>query len=298
MESTTRRLQIKYNSEFHQINVKTLLNSLFNITGILEEINQELNIECNTYRKINMNIKAFPKGSFNVDLDIINAVSQAADFFSHADIHTAQSIVQILIDLLRLKKLLRGKKPKEVEEKDDKITIKNDDNAKITVDQRTFNIYANNVTVNASINKNFENLANDDEISGLEIGDEKSTQQIDIDGSDFNSLSSENELLEENTKEIIIKEARCTIIKIVFEENRKWQFYYEGNKISAYVNDEHFMKQVEKGENFSKGDVLICKLKIHQLFDESVNTFINRDYEIIEVLDHIRVLQQRNIGME
>ena len=91
------------------------------------------------------------------------------------------------------------------------------------------------------------------------------------------------------TKKIITQPATLNIFKLVWDNKRKWEFYWRGDKISAKIIDETFFKNIDKGEQFAKGDLLEVELQITQIFDKSVNTFINdnNSYQIAKVIHHI-----------
>ncbi len=83
----------------------------------------------------------------------------------------------------------------------------------------------------------------------------------------------------------------------MFQDNYKWVFYWQGNKISASIKDERFNNEVNSGmESFAKGDALRVELHVHQVFDESVDTYINKSYEIAKVLEHIPRPKQMDIS--
>lgn len=74
---------------------------------------------------------------------------------------------------------------------------------------------------------------------------------------------------------------------MVFEgEDRKWDFLYNGVKISATVQDENFWKQINSGKSFSRGDSLVADLRIIREYDPSVAAYINKGYQVINVREH------------
>ena len=77
------------------------------------------------------------------------------------------------------------------------------------------------------------------------------------------------------------------IVRLSFEDNLKWDFYYKGNKISAKIPDSNFYELIDKKEAFAKGDTLEVDLQIIQKFDESVNTLINKSYQINKIIRHL-----------
>jgi hypothetical protein len=280
--------KLSYEGKLHQIDSNTLINSLFNITAAIQEINAELNKESNIKTTLQIKINAFSGGSFLVNLQLLRDI--AKDLFPPAVFVGAQidikTIINVLIQFIKLKLSLKGGKPQEIHKNGDEVKITNNEGDITIIDKRTYNLYKGNVIVNESITKNFETLREDDAIDGFKLTDKKDRPLIDIHKEDFNNLIPRNELLEEKTKILTSPKASLYIIKLVFEENYKWQFYYEGNKISATMEDKTFLSKIDAGEKFSKGDTLVCNLEIEQIFDENVNTYVNKAYKILKVLEH------------
>ncbi|MFK7946285.1 MAG: hypothetical protein AB8G11_01755, partial [Saprospiraceae bacterium] len=99
-----------------------------------------------------------------------------------------------------------------------------------------------------------------------------------------------------NNKRVIEKNnATLNITKLSFDKGLKWSFIYEGIKISANIIDDDFFKNIDEGKQFAKGDSLIVDLKIHQEFDNSVNAYINKKYQIVKVNNHIQRAKQLDI---
>jgi hypothetical protein len=53
------------------------------------------------------------------------------------------------------------------------------------------------------------------------------------------------------------------------------------------MRDKEFQSRVERGQAFSKGDILAATLVIHQKLDPTLNTYVNKSYDIVMVSAHI-----------
>lgn len=280
-------LKLKFEGKPNQVDATTLINSLSQITSVIQEINFELNSEFSDNKQVEIKVNAFAPGSFVIDLQLLSGITEFTNqLLSSANIQTTAQILTILTGLLGLKKFLKGKKAKTVKKSGEQVTVEANDNNTIVVDKRTFNIYSSNTNINESISKNFECLNSDSSIEGFKISDKSDVPILDIPKSDFDSLASKNEIFEEESKSKIIHDAKLIVFKIVFDEKYKWQFYYKGIKISASVSDKSFFKIIDEGKKFSKGDILVCELQINQLYDKTVNAYVNKSYEINRVTQH------------
>lgn len=286
-EFEEKRLQIIFDGELNEVDAQTFIGSLENITTIIYELNREVNKEFSTNFQVKVKIKAFSPGSFVLHLGILSQISEIAqELFTAGHIQSAAHIVAILTGILGLKKILKGKKPQKVTKApENKVIVEGDDNKHITIDNRVFNIYMNNGSINEALDKNFSILDSDKQIKGFKIAEEESPVFV-ADKEDFKGLSHQNELLESDKRTIIDEAANLNVFKLVFDPKYKWQFYYEGNKISAHINDRNFFQSINEGERFSKGDTLICELEIIKEFNMTVNTFVNKDYVVKRVLRH------------
>lgn len=78
-----------------------------------------------------------------------------------------------------------------------------------------------------------------------------------------------------------------TVLKLIFERGgRRWQFIWNGIRISAPIKDDEFFTKMESREYvFSQGDILDVTLRIFQIRDPMSRAFINDHYEIIKVYE-------------
>jgi len=286
------RIKVKYEGQITQIDANTLLISLFNLITIVEEINSIISPQ----QYIRIKINAFEAGSFIVDLELFReALDKLKLLWTHTS--TIKQIISYLQQFLRLKQFLGGKKPEEMEKiNGSKVQITNAEGSQIVVNSHVFNIYATNEGANAAIKKMFSVLDEDPQIKKFRLEDKENHPLVTISREEFAIMVKENELLEQNKKIITIENAQLSLVKLVFQENRKWEFIYEGNKISAHILDKTFYHRIEIGEEkFAKGDILIVDLEIIQVFDPSVNEYLNKEYSIIRVKKHIRRPEQTKL---
>ncbi len=286
--------KIKFDGEKHQIDANLLVNNLIHTTSIIQEINRNLD----SGKKIDIQIKALEKGSFLIHIDLIESTFDSLkNLLTTENIELAGSVIGTFVGLIELKKFLKGKDAKSEEKSGNKLKITNESGQVIYVENFVQNIYNNNTIVNDALSQSFETLENDNSITGYEITDRNNNTLVRVDRNEFEYISVKSEELLEGEKNITVA-ARLNIVRISFDDKLKSDFYFKGNKISAKINDIEFYKRVDKGESFAKGDVLEVELEVKQIFESSVNTFINKSYKIRRIINHEKREEQAKLDFE
>jgi hypothetical protein len=277
-------LKIKFDGESNQIEANTLINSLLHFTNIVQEVNRELD----TDKKVEIKINALAPGSFLVDLAIqAIGIMGASNLFSKQNLEIAGHIVKTVGGLYKAAKFLMGKEPKVIESNNQSTRIENNQGDVIYLDNRVFNIYKDNKIVRESLGQEFQTLENDPNVTGFKLLDRNDTPIVEIGREEFNSIASIEENFTAPDEKTITKIGRLNIASLSFEPNIKWSFYYEGNKIPAKINDEEFVRLIDSGEKFAKGDSLEAELEIKQEYNKSVDAFINKSYKVTKIIKHI-----------
>ena len=277
MEQET--LTIKFDGQNHQVDVQTFVYSVLNFATVVKEANKK-----NGGNPININIKAPEKGSLLVDL-VTNAVNNPT--LLNGTTMLASTIV-IVSGVYGLHKFISGKKTKEITKENNSTTITLEDNSTFTIADNIYNIYMTTPAIPDSISKNFSALSEDPAVTNFEVSRNGSEKIIEVSKEDYARMSIKQQIDTENSR-TTIEPANLYIYKVVFEKtDRKWEFYYKGDKISANIFDEDFFKLIDKGESFSKGDQLRADLQITQIFDESIGTYVNQSHAVLKVYEHIK----------
>lgn len=290
----TTDFKIKFNGDKHEIDANLLINNLVHTTTIIQEINNYLDSD----KKIDIHIKATEKGSFLVHLSLVETTLESLkNLLTKDNVEIAGAIIGTLVGLIELKKFLKGKEPASTEEKGNKVKIENEKGDIIIINSLVQNIYDNNQIVNDALSYSFQALENDNSIDGYEITDKNEKPLVKVKREEFEYLAIKKETESNGIKETVIS-ATLNILRLSFDSKLKSDFYYRGNKISAKINDTKFYEKIDKGASFSKGDTLEVEMKIKQSFDASVNTYINKGYEISKITNHIRRDEQAEMNFE
>ena len=158
--------KLKFQGRLNEVDASTLGYSLVNVTSVIREINDDLGVA-----RIDIKVKSTAPGSFIVHL----ALQALTDPIFQASIAQAgtigATIIKTLVDLLNLRKALKGEPPKEIVREVDEIKVKTGDNSTVSIDNRTFTLYFTEPTVNDALSKVFKTLESDKSIEGFEVTD-------------------------------------------------------------------------------------------------------------------------------
>jgi len=293
-ETIGNDFKIKFDGQQHQVDANVLISSLIHTTTIVQEVNRYLN----SGKKIEIKVKALEKGSFLCHIELIEtALDSLKNLLTKDNIEVGSAIVGTLVGLIELKKFLKGKKPTKVQPEGDTTRIVNKDGNVFIIENATFNIYENSPVVKDALALNFDALNNDPAITGYEITDKNEKPLVRVSKNEFTDLSQKSEEIEEGERKLI-EAATVNVVRVSFEESLKWDFYYRGIKISAKISDPKFYELIDKGEAFAKGDILEVELQISQKFDESVNTFVTKSYQVNKIIRHLSRNEQQKINFK
>lgn len=80
-------------------------------------------------------------------------------------------------------------------------------------------------------------------------------------------------------------DAVLSVHKAVFERSaRKWEFVWNGFRISAPILDQTFFYRLETRQiSLRQGDAFKAVLRVHQVYDALAGTWLNESYEVMTV---------------
>jgi len=287
-KESTKHLKIIFGGASHEIDADVLIESLVNYSLVTQEVSFYLSPDS----KVNIKIKATKEGSFEIVHDIIAFAGN--NLFTLDHMEYAAALVTIVGGLYGFKKWLsKNGEPEIIQRNGGNVKIKNS-KGEITINNNVFQIYQSSEKAREGLKKTFIKLSDASEIENFDIIDQDTKEEIfKAEKDDFKRMASdENDVEKKKQKEIRIDQ-EFSVFKVVFRENYKWEFFYQGNRIYASIIDKNFLEKVGKGEiAFRSGDRIIADLEIIQVFNEAANVFVNEDYLITNVKKHIpRIIQ-------
>jgi hypothetical protein len=128
--------------------------------------------------------------------------------------------------------------------------------------------------------------------------DPKAPPLISIPRSDFDRVK-EIEEVDDHTRRHRDESATLHVLKAVFQaSSRKWEFVWNGVKISAPIDDPVFLTDLlQRRYLIGNGDALEVTLKISQRWDSTSSVWLNDGYSVTKVWDHIPANPPKQFGL-
>lgn len=281
---------ISYDGELHSVEANTFANSIVALSRIIEEINYLLSPDT----KVEIRIEAIDKGSFKPTIRVCKKLwNKVAPFLPEKN-----NTVPIFISLLAL---FAQKNSKDIIIINEKEVVIEGANSKIIIPRMIYEDVErikNQKNLKSEIASSFDILSNDPSISGFTIQKDLKDKAFPFqtkreDFQYFVNIGSTTENLEENKRKIV-EEANLQLIKVILEKGRrKWEFAWKGIKISASVSDDKFWNKMASGQvSIKQGDSIKASLQIIQVLDPYSKVFFNESYEVVEVIEYIKSVEQ------
>jgi hypothetical protein len=292
---TNTQLTVVYDGEAltsHSMDVRELAPALLSLGKLFDESNRVLNGE-NT--QIKLQVKAHEAGSFEILLELSQSLGNQISGFLTGDLITSALNLKELIlgtaGLIYLIKKLKGGKPLSIKD------LKNG-MVRIEIEGETFEaplkllrLYQD-IAIRKTVEEVLKPLKNPG-IDSFKIKQNKKVIEL-VNKSDLGYYTLpeiDDEKITENEHE-----ASYSIVSLAFKEDNKWRLHDGNNTISVSVKDEDFLNRVESNEiSFTKGDILVCKIKMVQF---RTNTGLKTEYELLEVKEHKQAARQLSLLIE
>ena len=276
-----------------EIDVRDLAPPLLAIGDMIQQANKLINGE---KASVSVKVNATQKGSFEIDLSLVQSLADMAmTFFDFAEanknsIAAANDLVDLIFKatgvtvaggggLLALIKWLKGRKPDKVVPDGGEVHVHIGDNIFVT-DERTI-LLAEDKVIREQAKKTVSTLGVDG-ISKLLVRRDKA-EQLELTKEDVQSFEipeSEDEELSDETRRMTLLQ----IISLSFKEDNKWRVTDGGDPFSANIVDDVFLQQVARDEiSFSKHDYLVCEVREQQFMTASG---LKKERTIQKVFEH------------
>ena len=274
-------MQLEFEGQTHSLDANTLVNILVHYQAIVTEANKQLS---GGARQVTLQVNALKQGSFIIDLSVVQSV--VAQLFCKDTVSYIADLCGAVGGIYTLYHKFKGKPVKTEEDKKDvAATLKIKDVANLNI---TVNIY-NQPLVRQAVSKSMETADEDPSVEGFSVKDNNGKTCAEFKRSEFkeyiyDGFDTEDDIPDER---ILDEDTTLVIVGLNFEKGSRWQFMYNGFKISITVKDDALMQKINEGERFGKGDPIKVKLRRVQRYNKDYHTYENKSYKIIEFMEHI-----------
>lgn len=287
-----KQMKIKFEGQTHQIDANTLINVLIHYQNIVEVANRELG---NDEKRITIKVNAIEKGSFVVDIELVQNVMQ--QLFCPDNVEYVGNLMAIIGGVFGAYQFFKGKPIKTEEEKiKAKKILEEGGCIKQEFHAQTINIY-NVPATREAISKSIETADEDASVEGISIQgatkDPIRFEKKDFKDYMYNDFEKEKDI--PNERIVYDNNAYLTILSLGFGKGDKWSFMYQGFRISIVNKDDSLLELIDQGLRFGKGDAIRVKLKKIQRYDKVFQVYANHAYKIEEFYEHIPAPRQESL---
>lgn len=283
--------------EDHTMDVQTLGPALLAIGDMCREANRVMNGQ--ELAEVNVRVKATSEGCFDILFELTQVYNAVAELLREEDVATAKDIIEWLgfgaVPGAGLLAFLKWKRARKIVKQEPtvngdgntiyNITVEGDHNNVTVLSEPVYRL-SQDARVRAAQRRTLSPLSgagvNEFQVRQgrrpiLSIGkDELNRGYYDLVPDELGG--------EETIGDPQVFEAVLLLRSAVFVKDKKWQFYYGDQRISATLSDPAFVRQVfVTGERFGVGDRFQVRLCLSQIL--LPNGKIRNDYEIVKVIE-------------
>jgi hypothetical protein len=301
MEKSGELFCITYEGE-DAIDLSALLTSQAQLLLAIQEVQHHL------FPEVTLTVKASGtrKGSFALFLLLEHALRD--QLFSKITVDGGMTVLKTIGEVIKLHKLLGGKKPKEVKEVgNDQIQVTAAKGSVVIVNTGTINLYEGNPIVTTALQTIFQQLDRTGTVSGMRIEQKpekgRRKQVVRVPKKDFEKLAAENPYKHSQTADTISPKETLFIEKpdLWPKKNKAWNWalLHRGRNVKANILDQEFRKTVDEGLRLAQGDRLVADLKTFMRYDEKLQTWRDTGrYAVVKVHDIIRRTEQSKLDFD
>ena len=272
------------------INAYTLASTLVSIADAAKAANTSINAGHN----IEIIVEALGQGSFKAKISAV--YSQSKNIFS------SQIVAGVIIGLVSnyiYERVFSLDDSIKVEINTDEVIIKNK-NEKIIVPRKVYDATREaekNPKFVQSIERTFQAIEEDSDISAFGFAESMESDKPEIMLPRESIISASGKVEITDGVRVVPEVVELQILKAILERGkRKWEFMWRGIKISAPITSQQFYNEFfNHNITIAPGDSLKVKLEIKQIRNDDTGIYVNQNYEVTEVYEHIPRLKQGKI---
>ena len=281
----------------HAMDVRDLAPAMLALGQLFDAANTALHGDD---RRIKVRVQATEPGSFQIAFEVVQTLGEnLIALFSGPDATAAANLVTLVTGgtgatygLFKLVKWLRGKSPSRVEKLPD-------NSVRLTIGDETLDIPLDllrlyqDIPVRAAAQKVIEEPLKKDGIDSFEIRESGSTV-VRVEKSEAVYFAKPQ--IPDETLVNELRRSAFSIISLAFKEDNKWRLNDGTNAISADIDDKDFLLKVDTNQvSFSKGDILICDVRVVQ---KQTDLGLRTEYTVERVVEHRPAARQLPLPLD
>lgn len=267
------------------MDVRDLAPALLAVGQLVDAANAVLNGDT---ARVSVKVRAAEVGSFEISFDVIQTLGEhLIAILNGRDVTAANALCGLIFGsisttggVIWLIKKCRGRNPSKIE----KVTEQNVrlvfEGEAIEIPFALLRLYQS-IPVRAAAQQLVEEPLRREGIESFEVRENKDPV-VRVEKAESFAFAKP-----EIPDETLIDEVRrsaYSIISLAFKEDNKWRLHDGSNAISATIQDHEFQKKVDANQiSFSKGDILLCDVRIVQ---RQTDQGLKTDYTVVRVIEH------------
>ena len=272
-------ITVKFDGQDHQVDLDTFTSVLLNYSTVVRAAADEVGVNGDT----RVAIRAIESGSLDVMVSIITDGLGGLISLITDNKEPLVAVLAVSAGLYELKQKLAGKgKVKGVDVDGDGNQVIVTEGGDVYAPKQVVNVYVNHPEATIAIDRSFSKLEEHPEISAFQLskGDEVMFR---AEQDEFPDIAASSNYVHETVKYETVP-ARLNVMKpfLGASKTRKWEFYYDGVKISAAIDDDDFMENMAD-YSFKVGTTMYVQLEIEKELLEDYNIWANRSYRVVKV---------------
>ena len=273
-------MTIKFDGQSHQVDLATFTQVLMGYSDVVRAAAKESGMS----ERLEISIMATEPGSLDVVMSVAAQAAGGILSFLRDNKDGIEAAIIVAGGLYGFKQKLAGKTSvQKVDEKpEDGLAVVDIDGDMQDVDIRVYNTYINHPEATAAIDNSFSVLDERPEIEAMQIsfgGD----VMFRADHGEFSDIASSPNHEGPDIRHVEC-EAYLQVVKpcLVASKTRKWEFMYNGQRISAVITDDAFLASLDK-QRFGMGTKMRVLMDITQEYVHLWRAYANKRYAIVKV---------------
>lgn len=283
MRMEQQSVTVKFGGNINGVDVDTFTRTMLAYAAVARAAIADVDAS----RGIDVQIGATRPGCLEVTLNLTADIAKGLFDLASAAAPILPDIVRTVSEYYRLMKFLgENGSPKTTTIKGDgeSTVITAGDNASITINRNTYNIYTGNPSAAKAVSASFKELGNSPEIEYVEFSGSNGSAGFRAERGEFDAIASAPQYSGEGARTATLRNQNLTVLRVMLKRSTKcmWQFAWNGVPISANISDFDFVENLDS-YSFAIGDVMEVDLKVTQRYDRELKAYINERYEVAKV---------------